>query len=553
MPALGFRRSRRVGFHLRLMAMGIALVILVTVLGSVSAYTVARQWLEESQQRELLAIVNSTASHLNGDLLSLISRDASGVVQGQDEFDEIQAILQATAERNQMVSRGSPLYVMRPTVNYERTNELEFVVMAGQAPGTSFVGNTYVATPHLREALRGRSTTSGLYRDSEGAWISAAAPVHDSRGLVVALLQADRSADWFDARARDQVQPLIAVALVGMLFSAGLAYVFAQGLVNPVRDLVTATQAIADGHLDHRVAIRRRDELGDLATSVNAMAGRLEVAQAELLIQQQALSEALATAQQASQAKSDFLATMSHELRTPLNAVIGYSEILLEEARACGRTTDEADLSRILHSARHLLTLIVTVLDYAKLEAERVVLESREYEVDRLIEHARAVAEPLARKNGNTLELSNGLPGVTVCVDEFRLHQCLLNLLGNACKFTERGTVRLAVSSEVREGIEGVRWAVTDTGPGIGEEHQRKLFAPFSQVDSSMKRRNGGTGLGLALTARLCRLMGGDVSVTSREGEGSTFAIWLPRCGPPTPECPAPGEAAREPALTGQA
>lgn len=525
-PAL--KPIRRLEFRHRLTLFGVILVVVVTLLSSTSTYSLARTWLESSQQNELLAIVNTAAPQINGDLLALVSRRSDGSLQGEDEFLEIQRLLDDVVARNHMSSHGSPLYIMRPTPDYVRTAELEFVVMARGGEAGHFVGNTVRAAEHLPRALSGTPAASGLYQDAEGMWISAAAPIFDSRSVVVGLLQADRSVDWFNQRAREQLKPLLTIAVLGVTLSGFLAAGFARGLSRPVRILVSATHEIADGNLEHRIPIERNDELGDLAMSVNQMSGRLRLAQTELEGQRQQLSDALDAAHGASRAKSEFLANMSHELRTPLNAVIGYAEMLAEDAAADGRTSDEADLNQILVAARHLLNLIVTVLDFAKADAHRIELNLRRHLIGALTDEALAMVQPLVRKNRNHLAVSNELEGQSIVVDAFRLQQCLLNLIGNASKFTSNGRIGLDVTSCYRDGTAGVAWAVSDTGVGIRAEDQAKLFVAFSQVDSAPTRRNGGTGLGLALTARLCQLMGGEVTVTSELGRGSTFTIWLP-------------------------
>jgi HAMP domain-containing protein len=380
------RPRLRIELRHRLTLFGVILVVAVTLLNSSFTYSLARRWLESSQQRELLAIVNTAATEIDGSLLSLVHRRPDGTLQGEDEFLEIQAFLDAVVAANRLSSHGSPLYIMRPASDFARSHALEFVVMAQGTTGGHFVGNSVRAADHLRRALAGVPTASGLYEDSEGTWISAAAPILDSQGAVVGLLQADRPVDWFNARAREQLRPLVAIALLGLALSGLLAYGFARGLSRPVQTLVGATHAIADGRLEHRVPIERNDELGDLAASVNQMAVRLRAAQAELELQRQELADALAAAHGASRAKSEFLANMSHELRTPLNAVIGYAEMLREDAATQGRAGDEADLTQILEAARHLLKLIATVLDFAKADADKLELNPGWHTVDALLE-----------------------------------------------------------------------------------------------------------------------------------------------------------------------
>ena len=233
----------------------------------------------------------------------------------------------------------------------------------------------------------------------------------------------------------------------------------------------------------------------------------------------------------ANQAKSEFLANMSHELRTPMNAIIGYSEILIEEAEELEPQDFVNDLEKILSSGRHLLDLINGVLDLSKIEAGKMTFYVENVSLKDLFEKVSATAAPLAQKNNNQFicELPSIFDGY-IRSDSTKIRQALINLIGNACKFTENGTVRL--SSEVKSDSYGIAWVsfkVSDTGIGMTEEQLQKLFKDFSQADASTTRRYGGTGLGLALSRKLSRLMGGDITVESSPGEGSTFTMTLPR------------------------
>jgi signal transduction histidine kinase len=230
---------------------------------------------------------------------------------------------------------------------------------------------------------------------------------------------------------------------------------------------------------------------------------------------------------EASQHKSQFLANMSHELRTPLNAIIGYSEILQEEIEEAGQDRLTPDLRKIEHSGRHLLGLINEVLDLSKIEAGKLELNYEPVNLSRLIDEVIGTAGQLAEKNRNRLvvEGADGIGPLTA--DPMRLKQILLNLLSNACKFTQEGEVALR-ARRVADGREWIELAVADTGIGMTAEQQGKLFQDFTQADSLTARRYGGTGLGLALSRKLARLMGGDVTVTSEAGKGSVFTVRLP-------------------------
>jgi signal transduction histidine kinase/ligand-binding sensor domain-containing protein len=229
-------------------------------------------------------------------------------------------------------------------------------------------------------------------------------------------------------------------------------------------------------------------------------------------------------AEAANRAKSAFLANMSHELRTPLNAVIGYSEMLAEEAHNAGQASLLPDLARINSAGKHVLELISAVLDLSKIEAGKMDLVLETFDVASVVGDVVTVVTPLAAANHNELRVEVSGECGSIRADQVKVRQSLLNLLSNACKFTERGVVRLRAARE----DEWVVFEVSDTGIGMTAEQMAGLFQPFSQADASTTRRYGGTGLGLAITKSFCEMMGGTVSLESRPGEGTTFTMRLP-------------------------
>jgi signal transduction histidine kinase/DNA-binding response OmpR family regulator len=239
--------------------------------------------------------------------------------------------------------------------------------------------------------------------------------------------------------------------------------------------------------------------------------------------------------EQASQHKSQFLANMSHELRTPLNAIIGYSEILQEDVVDAGQENLGTDLKKIEDAGRHLLGLINDILDLSKVEAGRMDVFIEDVEIVPLLEEVRAIIVPLAKKNGNATEFRLAENLGTMRTDRTKLKQSLLNVLSNGSKFTEDGRLTL-VADRFETDKPTVRFAISDTGIGMTEEQLGRLFQAFSQADASTTKKYGGTGLGLVITRSLCQLLGGDISVTSKPDEGSTFTITLPdRPVTPTP------------------
>jgi signal transduction histidine kinase/putative methionine-R-sulfoxide reductase with GAF domain len=231
--------------------------------------------------------------------------------------------------------------------------------------------------------------------------------------------------------------------------------------------------------------------------------------------------------QQASQNKSQFVSSMSHELRTPLNAIIGLTEMMVKNAARFGTEKAQEPLQRVNRAGTHLLGLINQVLDLSKIEAGKLELNPQTVQLRPLIDEVIGTAGQLAEQNKNRLvvEVQENLGALTV--DLMRLRQILLNLLSNACKFTKAGEVKLA-ACRVSNGSNFVEFAVSDTGIGLTAEQQAKLFQEFTQADSLTARRYGGTGLGLALSRKLARMMGGDVTVTSETGKGSVFTVRLP-------------------------
>lgn len=282
---------------------------------------------------------------------------------------------------------------------------------------------------------------------------------------------------------------------------------------------VREKDALIESHA--RIIEQSNRKLKRLSENLETENQRLQQAMAEA---RQARSEA----EKANRAKSAFLANMSHELRTPLNAIIGYSEILAEEAEDAGRDDELADLQKIRTAGKHLLSLINDVLDLSKIEAGKMDLHLETFEVSSMVKDVLATMTPLVAKNRNRLEVNCGDDLGSLRADLIKLRQALLNLLSNACKFTADGVIALTVCRAPGQGGEWLHLAVSDTGIGISPDQMKRLFQAFSQADASTAQKYGGTGLGLVISRRFCQMMGGDITVDSIAGQGSTFTIRLP-------------------------
>ena len=250
----------------------------------------------------------------------------------------------------------------------------------------------------------------------------------------------------------------------------------------------------------------------------------------EIRVQQRTaeLAKSMREAEAANRAKSQFLANMSHELRTPMNAIIGYSEMLIEEAEDIGQDDFIPDLQKIQGAGRHLLNLINDILDLSKIEAGRMELYLETFSIKNLIDETISTIHPLIEKNNNTLEFNLADDLDVMHADLTKVRQSLFNLLSNASKFTKNGAIALNVTSYLTQGKKAIAFEVTDTGIGMNPEQMSKLFQAFTQADASTTRKYGGTGLGLAITKKFCQMMGGDIKVESEPGKGSNFTIYLP-------------------------
>ncbi|MFD2183883.1 sensor histidine kinase [Rhodoplanes azumiensis] len=343
--------------------------------------------------------------------------------------------------------------------------------------------------------------------------------------------------------------------LVCILLAVLTGVLLARRMVVPIRALSAGAAHFAEGDFSHRIAVRTGDEIEALADEFNHMAAQLDQSYARLeqtvAARTRELAERSRQLELANEHKSQFFANMSHELRTPLNAVLGYAELLVDGLYGDLPPKAIEVLERVQANGRHLLGLINDVLDLSKIEAGQLALSPDVYSMRGVVEQVVAATESLARAKGLelTADIADDLP--LGHGDERRLTQVFLNIVGNAIKFTEHGTVAVRVAATDGRFVVTVR----DTGPGIAPEDRRRVFDAFQQVDNSTTRQKGGTGLGLAIARRLVEMHGGTITLDSEVGVGSTFVVQVPvkaEIAHPAAE-PAIGDARAGPAAPGEA
>ena len=361
--------------------------------------------------------------------------------------------------------------------------------------------------------------------------------------MVQQLGETTVSRDYIDNVLRSMGESLILTARSGRIQRVNpktlelLGYPEDELLGRPVLSLIDEDAAPPSATAQERTYRTRAGQsvpvllsASELRDVSGALDGFVWLAQdmRELKRTQAELVAARDAAQEANRAKSIFLANMSHELRTPLNAIIGYSQMLREDYASPESESMRADLEKIERSGHLLLGLINDILDLSKIEAGRETVTPQTVDVGQVLEDVRNTVAPLVRQQGNALEIECPEDARLAYADLSKFRQSVLNLVNNACKFTEKGRISVAVNRKSDARGEWTEVHVADTGIGIAPEHLAKLFQPFSQVDGSSTRKYNGTGLGLAISRNFCQMMGGDITVVSEVGRGSRFSIRVP-------------------------
>jgi signal transduction histidine kinase/DNA-binding response OmpR family regulator/HAMP domain-containing protein len=414
--------------------------------------------------------------------------------------------------------------------------------LIGAIDGLS-AGNLAVSIPPASpDEIGSMAHTLGLFRDSLKERDRFAAEAEAQRKTIAAaiatisegfvLYDSEDRIVLFNKQFRDIYPGLADIIKPGTTFGQVLAAVVSRSLVDlggqSPQDWIAERKARHEhsgGFAEYRYGGRfvriseRRIQGGGTVAVYSDIT--------ELRQQNLELEKARELSEVANRTKSQFLANMSHELRTPLNAIIGYSEILQEDAADSEQEQLVPDLKKIEGAGRHLLGLINDILDLSKVEAGKMDVFIEDIDISSLLDEVKSIITPLAAKNGNKLELRLAAHIGSMRTDRTKVKQCLLNVLSNASKFTQSGKLIIAVE-RLEADRPMIQIMIADTGIGMSEEQLSRLFQAFSQADASTTKKFGGTGLGLAITRHFCRLLGGDISVASQVGEGSTFTIVIP-------------------------
>jgi signal transduction histidine kinase len=498
----------RTSVHKKLLTAFLLVTALFLVMGSFSVQTVNRmsrqtEHLEEAHQRIHWSqdIQHSLAMQMHFTAMALILRDEETlgqILRENNRFNDTLARIEEAAPDDE-----------RQIIQKIRTGQEEAMTVVAD------IANL-VRDGRVDAAMRLQRTREDPLYHSIAALVNQVveketARMSDLRHSVVA------ANEWSLVMVGVCAGLSVLLALVG-------GFVISWAFILPVRAAQTFLHDVAEGHFGRTVRIVNRDEFGALARQLNETSRELARLDAEQRKAGDELRSLNAQLEQASLAKSAFLANMSHELRTPLNAILGFTEMVLDGLYGDVPADFKEPLTDIQTNGKHLLRLINDVLDLSKIEAGRMELALGEYSVHDVVETVRASLRSLAAEKGLDFEVTVQDDIPEVYGDGKRITQCLLNLAGNALKFTKQGRVAIEVE---RDG-DMLRYAVSDTGIGIPSDQIDAVFAEFRQVDATITRQFGGTGLGLSITKKFVEMHGGRLWVESELGKGSTFFFTIP-------------------------
>jgi signal transduction histidine kinase len=526
------------------------LVISIAILGAVAGRGVESYYKQQVREKlaidrdkaEILTNLNNTVQEVRIHQLELANLAAKPQIFDRERSEFLTRVAQMSGQLEQLQTQP-------PTSNPAIAQDYQLLQQFAQA-NSKTVETYFQQVQRLLGSAKLSSLNpkqqQGFQRNLNNFVTSEAALKleqfsQDSAKLATSFR--DKADEAF--RTYDKAEQLGALILIGSLaISAAIAAMLAAYTSAAIARPLEATTLIAqrvteESNFDLQAPVTTSDEVGMLATSLNELIQRV----AEYT---EDLQEAKIAAEAANRSKSAFLANMSHELRTPLNAIINYSEMLQEDAQDSGSEDFLPDLEKIQTAGKHLLDMISDILDISKIEAGHVTLYLENFDVATMIEEVMTTAQPLVEKKGNSLKLKTKGELGNMYADQPKVRQILLNLLSNAAKFTEGGVITIGVerirnkrtkrtkNSKKDESLSGLNnsqvliFRVSDTGIGMTDEQLQQIFKPFTQADASTTRKYGGTGLGLTISQRLCQILGGEISVESENGRGSTFTVRLP-------------------------